>query len=174
MQVLDMVNLSSELFKIETGTFQLKAQPLALADILRRIVELDRVTFASKKLTISVDLDQPVGAEEPKAMGDPMLCYSLFHNLLRNACEAAPTGTRVSVRLMDETPLRISLTNHGAVPTAMRERFFDRFTAGSKPGDSGLGTYSARLLAQAQHGDIRLVQNDNGNTTTVEVLLQRP
>ncbi|MES2185143.1 MAG: response regulator [Pseudomonadota bacterium] len=173
LQVLDMVNLSNELVKIETGRFKLNAQPVALADILRRIVELDRVGFASKRLTISVDTDQPVGEEVPQALGDAMLCYSLFHNLLRNACEAAPQGSRVTVRLHDENPLRISLANQGAVPAGIRERFFDKFVTSGKTGGTGLGTYSARLLAQAQHGDIRLLVDDGTNSTTLEVLLPR-
>jgi two-component system, sensor histidine kinase and response regulator len=173
LQVLNMVNLSSELFKIETGRFQLNALPVAVVEILRRIVELNRMSFSSKQLTIAVDADQPVGAEVPQALGDAMLCYSLFHNLLKNACEAAPPNTRVTVRLHDETPLRTSLTNHGVVPTAIRERFFDKFVTSGKLGGSGLGTYSARLLAQAQHGDIHLLVDDEACTTTLEVTLPR-
>ncbi len=173
LQVINMVNLSNELFKIETGCFELKSQPVELVGILRRIAELNRVSFASKQLTISVDADQPVGVEPPQAMADAMLCYSLFHNLLKNACEAAPAHTRVTVRLLDESPLRVLLINKGAVPATIRERFFDKFVTSGKAGGSGLGTYSARLLARAQHGDIRLEVDDDANTTTLEVSLPR-
>jgi two-component system sensor histidine kinase/response regulator len=173
LQVINMVNLSNELFKIETGRFELKAEPIELARILRRIAELDRVSFASKDLTISVDSDQPVGTDPILAMGDAMLCYSLFHNLLKNACEAAPGHTRVSVRLVDGSPVRVVLTNQGAVPATIRERFFDKFITSGKVGGSGLGTYSARLLAQAQQGDIQLRVDDESNTTTLEISLPR-
>jgi len=57
LQVLNMINLSAELFKIETGRFELHAVPVKVGDILRRIAEIDRTTFSGKDLVISVDTD---------------------------------------------------------------------------------------------------------------------
>jgi len=173
LQVLNMINLSAELFKIETGRFELKAVPVRLADILRRIAEINRATYAGKELTISVDADAPVGEETPQSMGDAMLCYSLFQNLLKNACEAAPDGTRVSIKLLDQSPLRIAIENKGAVPLDMRHRFFEKYATSGKHSGTGLGTYSANLLAQAQHGSIELAVSDETNTTTVTVILPK-
>jgi nitrogen-specific signal transduction histidine kinase len=51
---------------------------------------------------------------------------------------------------MDETPLRIMIQNKGAVPAEIRERFFDKFVTSGKQGGTGLGTYSAKMLAEAQ------------------------
>lgn len=48
----------------------------------------------------------------------------------------------------------------------------DPATAG-KRGGSGIGTYSARLLVQAQHGDIGLEVSDAQNWTRVSVTLPR-
>ncbi|MCX7143859.1 MAG: response regulator [Proteobacteria bacterium] len=173
LQLLDMINLSSELYKIETGRFTLNAQPVKVGDVLRRIVEISRTTFRERGLTISVDTDVPMGEEMPVALGDAMLCYSMFQNLVKNACEAAPGDSRVTVELKDETPLRIEIRNTGAVPADIRGRFFDKFVTKGKPGGTGLGTYSARLLAQAQNGDILLDVSDVENTTTVTVVLPR-
>ncbi len=173
LQVLNMINLSAELFKIETGRFQLKAVPVKVADILRRIAEINRTTYSGKDLTISVDADVPVGEEMPQSLGDAMLCYSLFQNLLKNACEAAPDATKVSIKLYDQSPLRIVIENKGAVPLDMRHRFFDKYATSGKAGGSGLGTYSAKLLTQAQIGSIELSVSDETNTTTVTVLLPK-
>lgn len=172
-QVMNMVNLSGELYKIEMGRFKLKAAPVDIGDILRRIVELSRSSFADKQLTISVDTDTPVGTELPKVEADAMLCYSLFQNLIKNACEAAPPGTRVEVLLRDEAPLRILISNIGAVPAELRERFFDKFATSGKPGGSGIGTYSAQLLVRAQNGNISMVTDDANNCTTLTVTLPR-
>jgi len=46
--------------------------------------------FAEKPLTIAIDTDVRPGEEIPKVPGDAMFCHSLFHNLIKNACEAAP------------------------------------------------------------------------------------
>lgn len=173
LQVLNMINLSAELFKIETGRYTLNALPVKVADILRRIAEINRTTYSGKDLTISVDADVPVGEEMPQSMGDAMLCYSLFQNLLKNACEAAPDGSKVSVKLYDETPLRIIIENKGAVPLDIRDRFFDKYATSGKKGGTGLGTYSAKLLTEAQLGTIELSVSDDANTTAITVALPR-
>ena len=173
LQVLNMVNLSNDLFKIETGRFTLHAVPVKVGDILRRIAEINRTAYSSKELTISVDADVPVGEEMPQSSGDAMLCYSLFQNLLKNACEAAPDGTRVSVKLFDQSPLRIVIENKGAVPADIRERFFDKFATSGKQGGTGLGTYSAKLLTEAQQGSIELAVSDESNSTAITVVLPR-
>jgi len=173
LQVVNMVNLSSELLKIETQTFVLDPKPVALADILRRMAEVDRITYASKQLTISVDTDTPVGSDVPQALGDAMLCYSIFQNLLKNACEAAPANSTISIRQLDQSPLQVVISNKGAVPIEIRGQFFDKFVTHGKPGGTGLGTYSAKLLTEAQGGHIGLTVDDEHNATTITVTLPR-
>jgi two-component system sensor histidine kinase/response regulator len=173
LQVLNMINLSAELYKIETGRFQLQAVPVKIGPLLRRIAEMDRVTYSEKELSISVDADVPVGEEMPVAMGDTTLCYSVFQNLIKNACEAAPKGSKVAIKLHGETPLRIVLENKGTVPAEVRERFFDKFVTTGKNGGTGLGTYSARLLVQAQGGSISMETFDDDNLTRITVTLPK-
>jgi CheY-like chemotaxis protein len=172
-QVMNMVNLSGELYRIEMGHFKLKAAAVDIGDILHRIVDLSRASFADKKLVIAVDTDTPVGTELPQVQADAMLCYSLFQNLIKNACEAAPPNTRVEVLLRDESPLRILISNMGAVPHELRERFFEKFATSGKSGGSGIGTYSAQLLAHAQNGSISMATDDANNCTTLTVTLPR-
>jgi two-component system sensor histidine kinase/response regulator len=57
------------------------------------------------------------------------------------------------------------------VPPDIREHFFDKFSTSGKLGGTGLGTFSARLIAQTQHGDIAMQTSDTDNTTTVTVTL---
>jgi CheY-like chemotaxis protein len=173
LQVLDMINLSAELFKIETGRFKLDAKPVMIGDILRRIVEVARTTFAEKHLIVATDAGALDYEEVPKALGDAMFCYSIFQNLVKNACEKAPEKSRVVVALNDETPLRITIQNKGVVPVEIRERFFDKFVTYGKQGGTGLGTYSARMLAEAQNGAISLEASDRENQTTITVTLPR-
>ncbi len=174
LQTLNMVNLSTELYKIETGRFILDQQPVKVSSILRRLVELARNTFSEKQLVISVDVDvAAVNEEPPKCAGDAMLCYSLFQNLLKNACEAAPAETKVEIKLHNENPLRITLINTGAVPAAIRDCFFEKYVTYGKSKGTGLGTYSARLLAEAQNGGVSLVASDEKNQTMITVTLPR-
>jgi CheY-like chemotaxis protein len=171
LQLLGMINLSAELFKIETGRFMLDAQPIHVADILQRLVETTGSTFAAKRIVVSLETDGLIGVGSASAMGDAMLCYSLFQNLLQNACEAAPDGSVVEVGLRDETPVRVTIKNLGVVPAAIRERFFDKFVTSGKPQGTGIGSYSARLLAEAQNGTVTLAVSDEKNWTTLTVTL---
>ena len=173
LQVLDMINLSSELFKIETGRYLLDAKPVVISDILRRIVDISRTTFAEKHLSIGFDTDMPIEDEIPKVLGDATFCYSIFQNLIKNACEAAPENAQVSVTLKAETPLKIIVQNQGAVPEQIRGCFFDKFVTCGKEGGSGIGTYSAKMLAEAQNGTISMEVSDQKNQTTISVALPR-
>lgn len=173
LQVLNMINLSQELFKIETGRFTLEAKPIKIGDILCRIAKIARTRFAEKHLIITVNSDVSVGENMPLALGDAMFCYSLFHNLINNACEAAPKKSQVLITLYDKSPLRILIQNTGAVPAQIRESFFNKFVTHGKPGGTGIGTYSAKLLAEAQNGTVSLEVSDQTNETTIIVTLPR-
>jgi two-component system sensor histidine kinase/response regulator len=173
LQLLSMVNLSTELYKMESGRFVLQAKPMPIADIIRRVVQLARMTYEARKLTIAVDSDVDVGIEPPLAVGDAILTFSLVQNLVRNACEASADRGRVSLTLIDGDPLRISIVNHGVVPEPIRARFFEKFATWGKPGAAGLGAYSAQLMARAQHGEVTMASSDQDNTTTVVISLPR-
>ncbi len=172
-QVMQLVNLSNTLYQIETGKFELQPRSVDVGDMLRRIAEIDTVTFSAKELKLVVDTKNPGGSDMPEAWADPTLSYSVFQNLLKNACEAAPIRSTVAIRVLDLDPLQISIANEGAVPEPIRERFFEKYSTSGKQGGTGLGTYSARLLTQAQGGTLELEVDDAANTTTLRITLPR-
>jgi CheY-like chemotaxis protein len=169
--VLDMINLSAEVFKIETGRFELQARPVPLGELLGRIVQSTGSTYASKEIELALEVSGADG--ETPAFGDPAFCYSIFHNLIKNACEAAPQGSRVTVALHYDDCAQVAIRNSGAVPVATRERFFEKFTTSGKVGGNGLGTYSAKLLTEAQGGQIAMRTSDQENRTEITVTLPK-
>lgn len=171
VDVLNMVTLSSELLKIETGRFKLEAKPIAISALLGRIIDVLKTVYSWKQLVISVHDDVPASDSMPEALGETALCYSMLNNLLKNAFEAAPDGSAVTVSLYSGDVLRIAIENAGVVPLDIRESFFEKFVTSGKDKGLGLGTYSARLLARAQNGDIALKVCDAENRTTVTVTL---
>jgi CheY-like chemotaxis protein len=167
LQALDSIALSAELFKIESGAYTRRTTPVPLAPLLEQAAALLRASFASKPVLVHCDTTAAPGAA---TTGDPLLYGAVFHNLLKNACEAAPPGATVQLRLLATAPPSVVLENPGAVPAAMRPRLFTKY-ATNKAGGSGLGTYSARLLLEAQGGRVDLHSSDEEDRTVVTVTL---
>ncbi|MES2264425.1 MAG: response regulator [Pseudomonadota bacterium] len=161
---LDMLRLSALLFRIESGTYQAPQQQVDLAALLRRIADESRAAAAGRGIDIITDLpDVPVPAS-----GHPLLLYSMLHNLVKNAVEAVTAGQAVRIGLNQQCRIRIH--NPGLVPEQVRASFFDKYATHGKESGSGLGTYSARLIAQAHGGTIAMTTSEqDGTVLTVEL-----
>ena len=69
-------------------------------------------------------------------------------------------------------PARLFVNELHALSSQIRERFFDKFLTAGKAKGTGLGTYSAQLVARAQGGRVELDATDT--ETTVIVYLPVP
>lgn len=108
---------------------------------------------------------------------DPDRLGQVVSNLVGNSVQHGTPGKPVRLFLDggDETEVRLSVTNHGAIaPESIPTLFepFKRATA-NRVGDRGLGLglFIARQIVQAHGGDLTLRSTDE--TTTFEVLLPR-
>lgn len=108
-------------------------------------------SFHAANLTLQVDV-QSVVAET-----DREYVVSIVENLLRNAREAAPVGTRVdlSVRRNGEE-VEILVADQGpGVPPAERERIFDLYYT-TKPSGTGIGLSEVARMAAVLGGGVRV------------------
>ncbi|MCM2288492.1 MAG: hybrid sensor histidine kinase/response regulator, partial [Sulfuritalea sp.] len=168
-RALAMVNLSLSLHKMERGEFALQPEPVDLQATAQAAID-DLMEHADAK-ALGIRFD--AGTAIPAAEGQSDLAYSLVANILKNAIEAAPEGSQVWIRLgAQEETVSLSVSNAGAVPTEIRGRFFSKYVTAGKPGGSGLGAYSARLIAHALGGDLAMETSDEGGTT-LELRLRR-
>ena len=166
-EALDSIRLSAEMFKIETGRYTRRTTSVALVPLLRQVSALAQASFASKDIRIECDAGACIDAH---IVGDALLYSAVFHNLVKNACEAAPPSSTVRLQVRNEPRYSVVLENPGVVPPALRSRLFTR-NATSKSGGSGLGTYSARLLLEAQGGSVELHSEDAAGQTVTTVTL---
>jgi len=65
---------------------------------------------------------------------------------------------------------RILVSNKGAVPEDIRPRFFEKYSTSGKESGTGLGTYSASLIARTLGGSIALDVSDPEGTTVAVTL----
>jgi len=164
LRMLEMVNLSLGLFKIETGSYDFRPQSVDLRGVVSRVlVDLHSYAEASR-----VTLDwQDSDPETAHVRAEELLCYSVIANVVKNAIEAAGAGNRVTLTLHRGDPVTLAVHNPGEVPAGIAGRFFEKYVTGRSSGGIGLGTYSARLMARAQHGDLQMRTGPQGTTLTL-------
>ncbi|MBI4961175.1 MAG: HAMP domain-containing histidine kinase [Desulfovibrio sp.] len=162
-----MITLSLSLYRMERGTYELAADSLDLAALVRSIWEEGGGPYRSARM--GLDLQTP----EPQffVLGEELLCYTMLANLINNALEASKPGETVAVRLFREEGWAVvEVANSRDVPEEIRERFFEKYATWGKQSGTGLGTYTARMIAEVHGGSIEL-HTGMGQGTIVRVRL---
>jgi CheY-like chemotaxis protein len=176
LKMLSMINLSLDIFKMERGTYVLCPEPVDMAPVARRLfTELAPVSGHRQVaclLTLAGEPDD--GAASCLISGERLLLYTMLANTLKNALEASPARATVMVDLRAGDPAVLTVTNRGAVPAEVRRTFFQKFATSGKAGGTGLGAYSARLIAETHGGSARMETSDATDTTTVTLVLPQP
>lgn len=171
-RMLQMINTSLELYKMETGAYQLRPERVDLPTLLERVVQdcVARMQSVGQGVDIRF-AHEGLRTGRVRVLGEELLCHTLLSNLLGNALDASPSGGEVLVevdREADEAVVRIH--NQGAVPEDVRERFFDKYATSGKQHGTGLGTYSAMLMARTQGGTIEMATSESEGTTVTVTL----
>ncbi|MBF0459788.1 MAG: hybrid sensor histidine kinase/response regulator [Magnetococcales bacterium] len=168
--MLEMINNSLDLFKMETGSYPLQPEQFDLMGVLKRITS----DLSRHRLSQNIYIDHPPTEEVFFVVGEKLLCYSMFHNLVLNAIQASEAQGDIRIELAtDQATRKIVITNPGEVPAATRNHFFAKYVTYGKRGGTGLGTYSAWLSAKTQGGAIELDTSRPG-FTSVTVWLPGP
>ncbi|MBI5519378.1 MAG: PAS domain S-box protein [Desulfovibrio sp.] len=174
-KMLRQVDMSLDLMKIERGQYERRPAACDLAPVLREIAVLLDDSARMKRVQVRLLLDgRPLAPEDCfMAWCEERLCHPMLMNLVQNALDASPQGEVVDVELTQGQCARIAIRNRGEVPQDIRERFFDKYATSGKVGGTGLGTYLARLFAEAQSGAVELDCSEP-DRTLITVRLPRP
>ncbi|OON60430.1 hypothetical protein B0920_15700 [Massilia sp. KIM] len=149
---LEMINRTLDIYRMEQGNYQPVLQMFDLGALLSKVSKQVQLSCAGKDVVIRYEAPQDV-----MCLGEPLLCYSLFNNVFKNAVEASPEGGAVRVYIAPGYGnLHVMIDNPGEVPAGMRERFFDKYATADKVGGTGLGTYSIKLMAEVQGGSVSM------------------
>ncbi len=162
-KMLEMINNSLDLYKMETGSYILQPFAINISEILDRVltgleplIKLYQVKIEHKLSPIQI-------------LGEDMLCFSLFNNLIKNAIEASGKGATIRITNIEaDNKSLVSIENPTPVPESIRTNFFAKYTTANKKDGTGLGTYSAHLMARTMKGDITMETDDiTGTKITV-------
>ena len=105
----------------------------------------------------------------PTAVADRLVLRQALINLVDNAIKFTPAGGCVSIRVSDQDGIAlvdVSDTGPG-IPSAARDRIFDRFYRADEGGaaGAGLGLSIARGAVEANGGDLALAHTSPDGTT---------
>jgi PAS domain S-box-containing protein len=166
LRVLSMVNLSLDLYRMEAGTYRVRPQAVDLGALAQTVAREVKGHADSKRLELRLVLPTAPALAE----AEELLCYSIVANLVKNAMEAAPEGGTVRLAIEPSAAggrpgWQLAIHNAGAVPEPVRQRFFGKYATFGKAGGTGLGAYSARLMARVQQGELLMATGEADGTT---------
>jgi two-component system sensor histidine kinase HydH len=133
--------------------------PHDVRDLVAEAAGIARGRAEAKPVDLRVDI--PAGPLAATVDRDQML--SLLTNLIYNAIEAAPAGSRIDIRAnTDDGLVRVDVSDRGAgIDPAIADRLFTPFTT-TKPTGTGLGLTIARRIAVDHGGTLSAINRPEG------------
>jgi len=146
-----------DLQKIESGRMTLSTRPLDLADLARKMVEVNRPYGEEFGVTYVLKPAPPV----PPVQGDPDRLGQVVSNLLSNSAKFSPRGSAVEVEVQPKgETVRFSVRNFGPpIPEQYRTRIFEKFgtvdvSDSRLRGGTGLGLSICRSIVERHGGTV--------------------
>jgi len=174
-KMLNMINLSLDMYRMEQGTYQFEPAPVDLVSVIVDIIEENSMLTMLRGVSVDIRLSDapPDDGEQLMVKGEKLLLYSMIADIIKNAIEASPDDEQITVALNPGDPISIGVHSKGTVPEEIRETFFGKYVTAGKGGGTGLGTYSARPIAEAHGANVRLDSSDQDGTTVRHYLGNR-
>ena len=172
-RVLVMLNTLMDISEAESGAMPLHREPVRLADIANRALDLYRDVADAKGVSISLKT-----LDDPLVTADRVRLEQVAANLLDNAVKYTPAGGQVVVEVLSEGSkrlLRVTDTGPGIPPAELPhvwERLFRGDVSRAERG-LGLGLSLVKAIVEA-HGGVVTVQSELGRGSTFTVALGAP
>ena len=170
-QMLNIVNMSLNLCKMERGAYCYTPQNVNLLETIGKIKSELHEILAIKEISIGIRIDNrtPYSFERFIIHGEDFLLYSMMANLIKNAIEASPEQENIIIYLQHGQKDKIIIENMGTVPENIRHSFFEKYSTYGKKSGMGLGTYSAKKIVQLHSGEIDLESENNITRVIVQL-----
>jgi signal transduction histidine kinase len=174
-ELLDLVDTTLELSRIEAGRIPLRVEPVDVAAMVAEIEEETRLLANGKEIELGRDF--PAGIVRPHT--DPIKLKVVLKNLVTNALKFTERGSvHVSGRNLDEG-VEISVVDTGpGVPPHQLRTIFDAFAQGDTARGqrgAGLGLHIVQRLLAVLSGNVSLDSEVGvGSTFRVWIPLHRP
>lgn len=168
-RMLRMIDNSLDLFKMETGAFVYSPRDVDVSKVLNLISKDMETLCRARQVTIDVVMSGMEPGQRFSIKSEHDLLYNMLSNFITNGVEASPVGGMVSVELDGSDGRIIRIRNQGAVPVEIRDRFFQKYGTHGKKRGTGLGAYSAKLIADSMGYGVSLNVSDEEDATVVTI-----
>jgi two-component system sensor histidine kinase SenX3 len=161
-----------ELSRLQAADALTKPEVVEIDHVVSLAIDQNRVAAEANRVSIVSGGD--AGAE---VYGDEPLLAVALHNLIANAIQYSPKGSRVGVGVNNaDGVVEIAVTDQGiGIEDDDRDRVFERFyrvdpARSRRTGGSGLGLSIVKHVVQNHGGDVRVwSQPGNGSTFTIRL-----
>lgn len=168
--MITLVNDLLDYRRIQEGKSIQKIESLDLADILKRTVELMRLSAEEKGISISLDIEENL----PFFSGDSGGIEAIFVNLISNAIKYTPRDGAVDVSLYKAgSDIRFKVVDNGiGIAAEDLDRIFEKFyrikTAQTRSiSGSGLGLSIVKGIVDAHNGSVHVESEPEEGTTFI-------
>ena len=161
-----------ELSRLQATDALTRADRVDIDHVVSVAIDQNRVMADSRRIQLVSGGDAGV-----EVFGDEMLLVTALHNLISNAIQYSPDGSRVGIGVnLSDGIVEIAVTDQGVgIEDEEKDRVFERFfrtdpARSRNTGGSGLGLSIVKHVVQNHGGDIRVwSQLGNGSTFTVRL-----
>lgn len=161
-----------EISRLQAADAISKPELVKIDHVISLAVDQNRVVADAANVSIATG-----GDKHAEVYGDEPLLAVAVHNLIANAIQYSPSGSRVGVGISSsDGVVEISITDQGiGIPEEELDRVFERFfrvdqARSRHTGGSGLGLSIVKHVVQNHGGDIRVwSQPGNGSTFTIRL-----
>ena len=167
-RLLDLINDLLDIEKIESGKLALAPEVMAVDDLVREAIVLNKA-FAER---FKVSFEARGSLPDHKVFADRKRLLQVMTNLLSNAAKFSPEAGVVEITAEDAgRNVRVAVHDRGSgIPEAFRNRMFGRFTqadstATRQKGGSGLGLAICKRLIELMSGRIGFEPRAGGGST---------
>lgn len=149
-------------------------QPVALMSLARDITR----EWVPRALTRSIDLGFDDTSAAATISADSFLIHEMLNNLIDNAIQYTPAGSRVTVRVRQQgNKAMLEVEDDGpGIPPDEREKVFERFyrIPGGAPEGCGLGLAIVREIVQGHQATVTIQSGAGGRGTCMTVTFPSP
>jgi two-component system sensor histidine kinase SenX3 len=171
-RLTDLVQEIIQLSRVQDSDPLHEAKVLLASDLIKEALDQCRTTADSRKITLYFQQ-----SEDDYVQGDHSQLTMALNNLIENAINYSPAGTKVSVSTSVENGIiSIAVSDQGiGIPEAEVERIFERFyrvdpARSRETGGTGLGLSIVKHIVTKHGGEISVWSSENvGSTFTIRL-----